>query len=390
MRILHICGDFFISPVHLSLYKELDALGVEQIVFSPTDYRDKNRELTYYQFKCPNSKIIYSRPLRKFHSYLYGLKIHNLVKQIEASVDMSTISLINTSLVCKEGAVAYKLSQKYGIKYVTSIRNTDLNFYFKYYKWRVTFFEKVMQSASTIICISKMYSRRVAETVSKVTASKIENKLEVIYNGVNQLYIENRFVHPDYLGKPIKLVYTGGFQRNKNILNVIEAIKLLRAERYDIEFFAIGKNLKNHVEPDYLCKVEKVIQPLKWVHALDAQPKEKLMLSLREYDIFTMLSHTETFGLSYVEALSQGLPIIYSKGEGFDDIYPDGLVGYHANSRDVNDIAHSIEKAIKNYLQLKDNVDKLDMSIFEWPTIAKKYYTIFNQVVNNIQSSCEQ
>lgn len=383
MRILHICGDFFISPVHLSLYKELDELGVEQIVFSPTDYRDKDRELTYYQFKCPNSRIIYSKPLKRYHSYLYGLKIHNLVKQIEDSVDMSTISLINTSLVCKEGAVACKLSQKYGIKYVTSVRNTDLNYYFKYYKWRVAYFEKVMKSASKIVCISKMYSRRIAETVSKETASKIENNLEVIYNGVNQLYIENRYVHPDYLGKTIKLVYTGGFQRNKNILNVIAAIKLLRAKGYDIEFFAIGKNLKNHVEPDYLSEVEEVIHPLEWVHALDAQPKEQLMLSLREYAIFTMLSHTETFGLSYVEALSQGLPVIYTEGEGFDDIYPEGMVGYHANSRDVNDIAHSIEKAIKNYPQLKENVDQLDMSIFEWPTIAKKYYSLFKQVLNN-------
>ena len=381
MRVLHICGDFFISPVHLSLYKELDALGIEQIVFSPTDYRDKKRELTSYEFKCPDSRIIYSRPLKRYHSYLYGLKIRNLVKQIEENVDMSAISLINTSLVCKEGAVAYKLSQKYGIKYITSVRNTDLNYYFKYYKWRVAFFEKVMLSASKVICISKMYSRRVTETISKATVSKIQNNIEVIYNGVNQLYIENRYAHPDFLGKTIKLVYTGGFQRNKNILNVIESIKLLRAKGYNIEFFAIGKNLKNHVEPDYLSEVEKVILPLDWVHALDAQPKEELMLSLREYDIFTMLSHTETFGLSYVEALSQGLPVIYTKGEGFDDIYPEGMVGYHANSRDVNDIAHSIEKSIKNYKQLKDNVDKLDMSIFEWPTIAKRYYSLFNLVV---------
>ena len=383
MRILHICGDFFISPVHLSLYKELDELGVEQIVFSPTDYRDKNRELTNYVFKCPNSMIIYSKPLKRYHSYLYGLKIHNLVKQIEGCVDMTSISLINTSLVCKEGAVAYELSKKYGIKYITSVRNTDLNYYFKYYKWRTAYFEKVLKSASRVICISKMYSKRVKESITPKTANQIEDKIEVIYNGVNQLYIENRFVHSSQFGNPIKLVYTGGFQRNKNILSVIAAIKILRAKGYNIEFFAIGRNLKNHVEPDYLAEVEKEIRSLNWVHAMDAQPKEQLMLSLREYDIFTMLSHTETFGLSYVEALSQGLPIIYSEGEGFDNIYPEGMVGYHADSHNVEDIAHVIAKAIENYQQLKENVDGLDMSIFEWRSIAQKYYNLFNQVVLN-------
>lgn len=383
MRILHICGDFFISPVHLSLYRELDELGVEQIVFSPTDYRDKNHELTNYVFKCPNSKIIYSKPLKRYHSYLYGLKIHNLVKQIEKCIDMKSISLINTSLVCKEGAVAYELSKKYGIKYITSVRNTDLNYYFKYYKWRTAYFEKILKSAFKVICISKMYSKRIRGTITPKTDKQIEDKIEVIYNGVNQLYIDNRFVHVKQFGNPIRLVYTGGFQRNKNILSIIAAIKLLRVKGYNIEFFAIGRNLKNHVEPDYLAEVENEIHSLNWIHALDAQPKEQLMLSLREYDIFTMLSHTETFGLSYVEALSQGLPVIYTEGEGFDNIYPEGMVGYHADSHNVEDIAQAIVKAIENYQQLKENVDGLDMSIFEWRTIAQKYHNLFNQVVLN-------
>lgn len=383
MRVLHICGDFFISPVHLSLYRELDELGLEQIVFSPTDYRDKNRELTNYVFKSPNSKIIYSKPLKRYHSYLYGLKIHNLVKQIESCVDIKSISLINTSLVCKEGAVAYELSKKYGIPFITSVRNTDLNYYFKYYKWRKAYFENILKSAYSVICISKMYSSRVRKSITQTTANQIEDKIEVIFNGVNQLYIDNRFIHVNQFGNPIKLIYTGGFQRNKNILSVIEAIKLLRSKGYIIEFFAIGKNLKNHVEPDYLAEVEKEIKTINWVHAMNAQPKEQLMLSLRQYDIFTMLSHTETFGLSYVEALSQGLPIIYTKGEGFDNIYPEGMVGYHADSHNVEEIAQAIAKAIENYQQLKDNVNNLDLSIFEWRTVAHKYYNLFNQAVLN-------
>ncbi len=61
MRILHICGDFFISPIHLSLYKELDELGAEPIIFSPTDYRDKNRELIFnYYFKYYKWQSVYS------------------------------------------------------------------------------------------------------------------------------------------------------------------------------------------------------------------------------------------------------------------------------------------------------------------------------------------
>ena len=40
---------------------------------------------------------------------------------------------------------------------------------------------------------------------------------------------------------------------------------------------------------------------------------------------FCLPSHAETFGLVYVEAMSQGLPIIY-EGQGFDKQFQDGEV----------------------------------------------------------------
>ena len=41
-----------------------------------------------------------------------------------------------------------------------------------------------------------------------------------------------------------------------------------------------------------------------------------------------MPSITETFGLVYGEALSQGLLIIYTKGQGFDGQIKEKLAGY--------------------------------------------------------------
>ena len=39
MKVLHICRDFVGSKVHSELYKHLDNLGLEQIVYSI--YRDR-------------------------------------------------------------------------------------------------------------------------------------------------------------------------------------------------------------------------------------------------------------------------------------------------------------------------------------------------------------
>ena len=39
----------------------------------------------------------------------------------------------------------------------------------------------------------------------------------------------------------------------------------------------------------------------------------------RENDIYVMPSIIETFGLVYAEAMSQGLPVIYTRGQGLID-----------------------------------------------------------------------
>ena len=46
--------------------------------------------------------------------------------------------------------------------------------------------------------------------------------------------------------------------------------------------------------------------------------KKTLKNLYRENDMFVMPSKNETFGLVYIEALLQGLPILYAKNEGIE------------------------------------------------------------------------
>ena len=92
-----------------------------------------------------------------------------------------------------------------------------------------------------------------------------------------------------------------------------------------------------------------------------------------------MVSKPETFGLVYVEALSQHLPIIYAQGQGFDGYYQDGYVGYPAEAGNAAAIAEKIESLIKNYATIASNVESLDLDKdFDWSNIGKKYLTIYN------------
>ncbi|GAF71811.1 unnamed protein product, partial [marine sediment metagenome] len=96
----------------------------------------------------------------------------------------------------------------------------------------------------------------------------------------------------------------------------------------------------------------------------------------RESDIFIMPSQKETFGLVYGEAMSQGLPIIYSKGQGIDGYFKEGKVGYSVNPNDTNDIIKKIELILENYHNISKNCHDM-VEKFSWENIARTYHNIY-------------
>ena len=108
----------------------------------------------------------------------------------------------------------------------------------------------------------------------------------------------------------------------------------------------------------------------------------EIIEEMRQSDAFIMVSSPETFGLVYVEALTQKLPIIYANNEGFDGFYKDGYVGYPAIAGSVDDIAIKIEQLISNYDIMQQNISRLNLdSDFNWEHIALKYIRMYNEII---------
>ena len=104
--------------------------------------------------------------------------------------------------------------------------------------------------------------------------------------------------------------------------------------------------------------------------------KEQLIKQYRKHDIFVMPSFTESFGLVYAEAISQGLPVVYSKGQGFDGQFEEGVVGYHCDAYDANSVASAIKKIIKKTNEISSRI----ISKFRWNEICNKYFSIYKEL----------
>jgi len=231
-----------------------------------------------------------------------------------------------------------------------------------------------MKEAKKVIFISPAYKEFVINRyVPHKLRGCIEQKSVIVPNGVNPFWLQNKCEKFEYKNKKkISLIYVGDFTRNKNIDISIKVARKLKEIGYDVNFTIIGGRGGYEDKIKKLAKINKDI-----VEIYDRiEEREKLLNMFRKSDIFVMPSRNETFGLVYGEAMSQGLPIIYTKGQGIDGYFKDGTVGYSVNPKDINDIVKKIEMIIHNYNNITKNCYNL-VENFSWNKIAKTYYNIY-------------
>jgi glycosyltransferase involved in cell wall biosynthesis len=107
--------------------------------------------------------------------------------------------------------------------------------------------------------------------------------------------------------------------------------------------------------------------------------KEQIAALYKKNDIFALISIHETFGLVYPEAMTQGSPIVYTKGQGIDGYFPDGDVGYPVSPFSYDEFKDSILKILSDYKNFSKRCI-LGSKFFSWNNISGLYQKIYQEM----------
>lgn len=348
------------------MVEHLDALGIDSVVFAPTD--DKKAAVIR-----PNSNVVVAKCFTKWDRFFFSVKQAKIMRAVKKNIDIKKFDIIHAYTVFTDGNCARKLSKKYGIPYVVAVRNTDVNDFFRLMPHLRSKGISILCDASAIFFLSEEYKKQVFEKYIPVHHhAELECKTFIVPNGIDDYWQDNIFLGKKRTENRIKLIYAGRVDRNKNIQLTQRAMRILIENGIDVSLTVVGKIADK--------KEYSVIVADKNTTYISAKPKEELIELYRKHDIFVMPSHTETFGLVYAEAMSQGLPVIYTKGQGFDGQFPEGVVGYHVSDMDEKNMARAINLVTREYEKISSacvsNVDR-----FKWNEICNIYIKIYEESI---------
>ncbi len=364
---MHICSYYYGTKIYKNLFDKLIKKNINLKVYAPCAYN--------FKYKGDENYLITSECFKKWHRLFFYKKYNRVYNDLESKVNVSEYDIIHAHSLFSNGYVAHKLYEKYHIPYIVAVRNTDINVFFKYFFFLRGLGKKILRDASSVVFISNPYKQYVLDKyVDDNYKSDFLNKSVVIPNGIDDEWFRDQ-VKEKKINKndKINIVFTGRIDKNKNVFTTIKACEILR-EKYDITYSIMGKNcIKNF---------DKIINNYSFINYLGVKNISQIKEIYKDMDIFIMPSRFETFGLSYVEAMSQGLPIIYTRGQGFDKYFDEGEVGYSTEYNDSKEIADNVDKIIEKYSDISRRCI-LNSKKFKWDDVSQKYSQLYNKILKN-------
>lgn len=365
LKILHINSYYTTGAFYKHLYDGQAQMGDEPRVYVPASRSLDARGRDFGDY-TDVAKILPGWDRLFFH-----LRYGRVQKDALSRYGGSSFDALHAHSLFSNGYVAAALAQKLDVPFITAVRNTDAMVFFRRMPHLRGLGRSLLRRARSVVFLSPAYrDGALTPYLPKDELDAVLRKSHVIPNGIDPFWLANPGAPRKKPNGAVRLLLVGKVQALKNIPAAAQAVVNLREGGVDAHLTVVGA-----AEDKALAQS---VSALPGVTLLPPRPMKELLPLYRESDIFVMPSFRETFGLVYAEAISQGLPVLYTRGQGFDGQFPDGRVGHPVDPRDPGDIAKKALSILDNYEEISQNC-VLGATRFDWKDIIRAYRALYEQ-----------
>lgn len=172
-------------------------------------------------------------------------------------------------------------------------------------------------------------------------------------------------------------IYVGSLIKRKHLDVVVKAFLNTAGEKDTLTVVGGGP------EEEGLKKLVSDLKAENKITFTGRIPREDVLKKMGDAQIFTLVSHGETYGMVYIEAMLQGCLTIASKGEGFDGIIQDGVNGFICEPGNQQELEKVYQRIAKMSTEERDRIGQaaIDTAIhYSEREVAERY---LNDILSN-------
>jgi len=219
----------------------------------------------------------------------------------------------------------------------------------------------------------------ISETVQKYYESKLDNvKVRLVYNGValnNHAEADIR-KELDYGEPSVVFLVIGALSQRKDPLTIIRAFKKAYPKGDEAaRLYFLGKgNLHDVCELE--IKGDKRIKLLGW------KPNVADYLDAANYTISA--SHSEGFGLNFIESINAGVPVIGTDIPPFQEFYNifQNLKPLMFGVGNVSELAAIMKSAVNFKIDMSEYT-RIASDLFSAQTMARNYENFYTEMISS-------
>lgn len=206
-------------------------------------------------------------------------------------------------------------------------------------------YDEVLHRADAMLCVSRYLFDQIAEVFPHHVP-----KLRIVPNVID---FDDFAVRPEPPRDPLRLLYLGRLTEHKGVRVLVEGFARIAAQEPAATLTLVGsgpleQQLRDRARELGVADRVRVRPPV---------PAEQVAAVMHEHDVLVHASRVETFGMTVVEAVATGLPVLVARSAGPQET----MAGLEGKAGLLFDISDDPEVIADGYRRLRAGFADLDV-----------------------------